>query len=337
MTTQNHLITIHCIGGEYFVWNAEHVYELRVKHRICGALVGALSRKPWQTSVNSLPLMLMPEEVTLCLSEGVANLVYNKKETDGLFHNKDYIIDFWNKRNALEHEQICLFKRRKMEKELMFYGNNKKLKRKERKRFAKGKLNVDEGLKTEVNSTHIKVKEEAITEVDSALDNCQSQSSQKEVLTSDLTNNENLKFDEKVQDCLPDVTEDDIDYYYSSVRVHIPTALKDQTCLEILTMDFPSSSKQQSCNLVFKYFWKLGYFLTSAAKFGGDYLVYPGDPLRYHSFFIVLVRDCEDGFTSKDLISYGRLAASVKKTVILSHVDNDQNVKCLSLEWSCMK
>uniref|UniRef100_T2M6E1 tRNA-splicing endonuclease subunit Sen34 n=1 Tax=Hydra vulgaris TaxID=6087 RepID=T2M6E1_HYDVU len=326
------LINIHCIGGDYFVWDAEHVYELRMKHRICGALVGALSRKPWQTSVNSMPLMLMPEEVYLCLSEGFAKLLFNERQNDVAVSNDCDVDAFWNKRNAMELEQILLFKKRKIEKEQMFYGNNKKLNRKKRKRLVHECQNVDE-LCCEGNEASPKIKENQSEIV--SLDICKSESFQID------TNNVNvdqkiLKSNEKEQICDLNVTDDDIEYYHNSVRVHIPTTLKNQFVFE-KSMSFPSSSKDNSNNLVFQYFWKKGYFLTSAAKFGGDYLVYPGDPLRYHSFFIVLVKDCETGFTPKELINYGRLAASVKKTVVLSHVDTDKNVKCISLEWSYMK
>lgn len=39
---------------------------------------------------------------------------------------------------------------------------------------------------------------------------------------------------------------------------------------------------------VFSDLWEKGYYITSGEKFGGDYLVYPGDPLKFHSHFIAV-------------------------------------------------
>ena len=40
---------------------------------------------------------------------------------------------------------------------------------------------------------------------------------------------------------------------------------------------------------VFKDLHEKGFTMTSAAKFGGDYLAYPGDPMLFHAYFTVRV------------------------------------------------
>jgi tRNA-splicing endonuclease subunit Sen34 len=69
---------------------------------------------------------------------------------------------------------------------------------------------------------------------------------------------------------------------------------------------------------VYRSLWRRGYFLTSGEKFGGDYLAYPGDPMRYHSHYIVSVRGADSSFTAMDLVTMGRLATNTKKTFVLA-------------------
>ncbi|ESO09662.1 hypothetical protein HELRODRAFT_183980 [Helobdella robusta] len=86
---------------------------------------------------------------------------------------------------------------------------------------------------------------------------------------------------------------------------------------------------------VFKYFWEQNYFITSGLKFGGDFLVYPGDPSRYHSFYIVLCVQHDEAINLLQLIRMGRQATTVKKTFVLASVDfnNTYNVNCVSIQW----
>jgi tRNA-splicing endonuclease subunit Sen34 len=71
---------------------------------------------------------------------------------------------------------------------------------------------------------------------------------------------------------------------------------------------------------IYKYFWSLGYYLTCGSKFGGDYLVYPGDPSNFHSKFILVCLNSSDSksLTLKQLITYARMATSVKKTFVIA-------------------
>lgn len=49
--------------------------KLREEHRIVGALIGCLAHLPRQDSFLGLPMVLLPEEVTLLLEQKVARLV----------------------------------------------------------------------------------------------------------------------------------------------------------------------------------------------------------------------------------------------------------------------
>ncbi|XP_051512285.1 tRNA-splicing endonuclease subunit Sen34-like [Myxocyprinus asiaticus] len=89
-----------------------------------------------------------------------------------------------------------------------------------------------------------------------------------------------------------------------------------------------------------------GFYLTSAGKFGGDFLVYPGDPLRFHAHFIVLCLSMDEQIPLCDILAIARLGSNVKKTVLLCSPQNpnvsgqDEGVEggvvYSSLQWSSM-
>ncbi|XP_067275393.1 tRNA-splicing endonuclease subunit Sen34 [Pseudorasbora parva] len=89
-----------------------------------------------------------------------------------------------------------------------------------------------------------------------------------------------------------------------------------------------------------------GFYLTSAGKFGGDFLVYPGDPLRFHAHFIALCISVDEELPLCDILAIARLGSNVKKTVLLcsplspSETGKDEcvegDVVYSSLQWSSM-
>lgn len=80
--------------------------------------------------------------------------------------------------------------------------------------------------------------------------------------------------------------------------------------------------------------WKKGYFITAGEKFGGDFLVYPGDPLKFHSHYIAVCVEEHQLLMPRFLIQKGRLGTSVKKTVLLCSVGQDGVVNYQSLTWN---
>ncbi|XP_041653878.1 tRNA-splicing endonuclease subunit Sen34 [Cheilinus undulatus] len=86
---------------------------------------------------------------------------------------------------------------------------------------------------------------------------------------------------------------------------------------------------------VFRDLRRRGFYLTSAGKFGGDFLVYPGDPLRFHAHFIAVCLPADDPVCLLDFLSVARLGSNVKKTVLLCSQSGD-GVLYTSLQWSGM-
>ena len=108
-----------------------------------------------------------------------------------------------------------------------------------------------------------------------------------------------------------------------------------------------------------------GFYLTSAGKFGGDFLVYPGqcadgfqvvswssllavgtcslsfmspsgDPLRFHAHFIAICVGADEPVCVLDVLAVARLGSNVKKTVLLCSPAPEGGVMYTSLQWSGM-
>lgn len=71
----------------------------------------------------------------------------------------------------------------------------------------------------------------------------------------------------------------------------------------------------------YKFLKNQGFFISPGLKFGGELVIYPDDPLKYHSYAIVKF----NLFNVNDLIVGGRLASGVKKTILLLE-DKDENM-----------
>jgi tRNA-splicing endonuclease subunit Sen34 len=77
-------------------------------------------------------------------------------------------------------------------------------------------------------------------------------------------------------------------------------------------------------------------------RFGCDYNVYPGDPLRFHSHFSATSYGWDEEFSMIDLIGGGRLGTRVKKGFLIggkdadAEPDADAAVRAFSIEWGGM-
>jgi tRNA-splicing endonuclease subunit Sen34 len=88
---------------------------------------------------------------------------------------------------------------------------------------------------------------------------------------------------------------------------------------------------------VFADLWRRGYWQTSASKFGGEFLVYLGDPLAYHADFVVVVVPGDAPLLLCELAALGRLSNAVKKAGVVASLDDDARVHYLSIEWRSLK
>lgn len=79
-------------------------------------------------------------------------------------------------------------------------------------------------------------------------------------------------------------------------------------------------------------------------RFGCNYNVYPGDPLRFHSHFLATSFEWDQEIPMLDLIGGGRLGTAVKKGFLIGGEDTEaetegewgDNVRTFCIEWGGM-
>ncbi|KAI7859534.1 tRNA intron endonuclease [Circinella umbellata] len=102
---------------------------------------------------------------------------------------------------------------------------------------------------------------------------------------------------------------------------------------DIQSWTYPNTNIEKLRYQVFEYLWSQKLYITTGLKFGGDYLVYLGDPMRFHSHYIITAKDRNESMTGLDIVNMGRLATNVKKTFVLISPNDDEN-HIFSIEWA---
>lgn len=91
---------------------------------------------------------------------------------------------------------------------------------------------------------------------------------------------------------------------------------------------------------LFRFLHSRGYFFMPGLRFGCNYSVYPGDPLRYHSHFLATGLGWDEKFDLLDIVGGGRLGTGTKKAYMVGGEDpmapKQENVRAFSVEWASM-
>lgn len=91
---------------------------------------------------------------------------------------------------------------------------------------------------------------------------------------------------------------------------------------------------------LFEHLHSRNYFMMPGLRFGCDYNVYPGDPLRFHSHFSATSYDWDEEFSMIDIIGGGRLGTRVKKGFLIGGADDKPDkaasVRTFCIEWGGM-
>ncbi len=82
----------------------------------------------------------------------------------------------------------------------------------------------------------------------------------------------------------------------------------------------PLTEAQERRAVVFRDLHARGFTLTPGVKFGGDFLLYPGDPKLYHAQFVVRVLDEEEPLSPTLLKLWARGVHGARKHLVLATV-----------------
>lgn len=105
------------------------------------------------------------------------------------------------------------------------------------------------------------------------------------------------------------------------------------------TRVIPSATKAYP---LYKHLHALDYFLTPGLRFGCNFTVYPGDPLRFHSHFLAVGYAWDEEIPMLDIVGGGRLGTGVKKGFLIGAQKDDMVteepscVRTFCIEWAGM-
>lgn len=84
---------------------------------------------------------------------------------------------------------------------------------------------------------------------------------------------------------------------------------------------------------VFLDLWKRKYFITNGHSFGGDFLIYPHDPIVCHASHVIHVLDTPH-VSIRDFITVNRLCVGVKKECVFAYLDPESEDKAIKYQSS---
>ncbi|KAK9745963.1 tRNA intron endonuclease, catalytic C-terminal domain [Popillia japonica] len=84
---------------------------------------------------------------------------------------------------------------------------------------------------------------------------------------------------------------------------------------------------------IFSDLWDKGYYITAGNKFGGDFLLYLGDPIMHHAVNIIRCIPENYNFHPSELVAFSRLGTSVKKRATLATINDNQIIRYITLNW----
>ncbi|KAJ1525625.1 hypothetical protein ONE63_008844 [Megalurothrips usitatus] len=290
------------------IWNAEDWIKLREEHRIVGALVGVLPNLPNQEVFHGLPMSLLPEETTLLLELNIICL----KKIPSLCHlpGENIIKAFENNRQKTYLEQENQMKEER--KLAVMALVDKIVEGRRRKQLGLDTKKKRKKCKNENKSDETEDKEK-IVELLKPIEEAERQ----EVLEEELSK-------------VPPLSKESA--LTQTFTTHPWLNLESASPF---SWTYPNTHEEKIKYRTFKDLWNRGFYISSGHKFGGDFLVYPGDPVKFHSQFIVLCVSHSKVLTVHELVSFGRIGSSVRKSFVLASSPNDSGeVIYQSIKWA---
>ncbi|WFD29729.1 tRNA-intron lyase [Malassezia sp. CBS 17886] len=278
-------VPIHLAHGAAYLWERRDVERVRKQHRLCGLLSGTLPLIPQQNVFLGLPLRMLPEEVVFLLRTGNAVLIDDERAYDEPTPaERDAFLKLEADSIAQQRVRVRAQQeehRQKME-DAVATDDAARGRRLARRQAAdtKGEENTDPG----VDASHAAPPYLHYTAGSSA--HAPGFCPRTRAMTDDPS------------------------------LVNAYTSLRDAAAARVWA--YPQTVEERARCAVFEDLHSKGNFLSTGLRFGGDFVVYPGDPLRYHSHYTATVLATPDTpLHAFHVIAAGRLGTAVKKSHLL--------------------
>lgn len=275
-------------GNTFILYDINTITWLRKTHNILGVLVGTLPQFPQQNVFLGLPLELQPEEARLLVEKSLAYII-----DDLQWH----ITGMRSMTSA--HKETFKMALYREGKEAARKENEKRelIREKAMKRLQDRNTCGRNGT---IDSEDVFQAEDA--NEDEALFDTTSPSGSANVSSPSKLSNKKLE-----------------SWIITPVTSSPPLQLPPMESSSGLPPAHPSSYA------LFKHLHSLGYFISPGIRFGCQFLVYPGDPLRFHSHFLAMATEWDEEIDLLDLVGGGRLGTGVKKGWLIGGSERREN------------
>ncbi|GAA6054546.1 hypothetical protein JCM3770_006021 [Rhodotorula araucariae] len=327
-------VRLRIANQKAYLWDLDDIQYLRVQHHICGSLQGTLPQVTQQNVFLGLPLVLLPEEAVLLVRNQLAVLVddpaahlpptaaqaasYATSRASAITAQRQAVLKSEAERKAVmeaKHAEQIAEKRREKD---------------DRRRAAAARAGAEGGEALVVDVPGLRDGEPNTGAPAAARSSAAAPAlpvpapgppPQRDLETVAYT-------------IIIEPRSSSLAWYDPSLASATYATLEAASAAGVWS--YPQTPLQEARCRVFEDLWRRGYYMGGGLRFGGDFLVYPGDPLRYHSHFTLTVLSTPaTTIMPLDLVAYGRLATAVKKAHLLASWDAEKTEALYaSLEWA---
>ncbi|KAF8464156.1 hypothetical protein BDZ91DRAFT_776868 [Kalaharituber pfeilii] len=308
---------IFLVAGRYMLYDVNVVSYIRRVYHMCGCLIGTLPQIPQQNVFLGLPLELMVEEASLLVEKGAAYIVDDlSAHRAGLKSmldedKKQYLIqrDSELKTLAEEHQKAALMRKAAVLK----------------KKGLSDLLTSTSCSGTSTPTRNRQPEPHARNEYQDTEKSSEDANEDNPALFASAPVNP------KLIDLNPTVTFHETKTTSSKPYQQLPAPT---TPAELIPKPSPTRYA------IYRHLHSHDYYLSPGIRFGAQFMAYPGDPLRFHSHFVVNGLGWDEEINVMDIVGGGRLGTGVKKGWMVGGVDpaNDGGddgggVRVFSVEW----
>ena len=285
--------------GGGLIWTAEEYRIVRQRHRIVGALLGSLPGYRQQDATRGLPVFLSAEEVHVLETNKWARVIRRRRKKRKDDQRGEIGKEEEEETRVKTFTTTCgknemMMMRRQMERD---QAKMRALKASKRSRWGGAKKKQ----KATTTTTKKKKRDEEEGHDDEKSDaiivDWEQVLGKSSAVVLPLTSETDARLDEDVPE-------------------------KDDAG-ERGVLSQMSKIDRYKC-AVFKDLHEKGFTMTSAAKFGGDYLAYPGDPMLFHAYFTVRVLERGEKMTPLSCSSVTRMAHAARKNVVFAFCGEEE-------------
>ncbi|KIW64421.1 tRNA-intron endonuclease [Phialophora macrospora] len=297
-------VAISLVGGRYLLFDVKLVTWLRREHRICGTALGTLPIAPSQNLFLGVPIEIMPEEAKLLVERNIGVVVDDARahaqavRSGDRARRADYLARIEKQSNQVKQAK-----------------DQEKLESKRRALEKQSKKSSPASRSTQADTGHDLLD---FDEVDGGAEEVQTVD-EGEVLVQD---------DSPVKVLPLTATSSFYRVTPATSRLLLPSPLStSKSTIEAPPPTYP----------LYRHLHDKGFFMTPGLRFGCQYTVYPGDPLRFHSHFLAIGMEWDEEIDLIDIVAGGRLGTGVKKGFLLGGANPaDGGVRTFSVEWAAM-